>query len=67
MDKPTFFYETNLPLEIRGFEVNTAVGVFALTKTLDASLELSLKAKGYVLRSDILLSDGQIIDGWVKI
>ncbi|HYQ70318.1 MAG TPA: hypothetical protein VET88_00165 [Gammaproteobacteria bacterium] len=67
MDKPTFIFEASLPLEIRGFEVNTAVGVFALTKALDANLELSLNAKGYVQRSGIVLSDGQIIDGWVKI
>jgi len=30
-------------------------------------LELSLEAGGYVHRSNIHLSDGHIVDGWVKI
>ena len=34
-----------------------------LTGTLDANLELSLEADGYVQRSNIMLSDGQIVDG----
>ena len=67
MDKPAFINEQNLPLEIRGYEVNTAQDVFVLTRALDANLELSLEAYGYVQRSNIVLFDGQIIYGWVKI
>ena len=67
MDKPTFIDKPNLPLEIHGYEVNTAQDVFVLTRALDANLELSLEADGYVQRSNIVLSDGQIVDGWVKI
>ena len=65
MDKPTFI--NDLPLETRGYEVNTAQDVFVLTRALDANLELSLEAYGYVQRSNIVLPDGQIVDGWVKI
>ena len=67
MDKLTFINEPNLPLEIRGYEVNTIQDVFVLTRALDVNLELSLEAYGYVQRSNIVLSDGQIVDGWVKI
>jgi hypothetical protein len=67
MHKPTFINEPNLPLEIRGYEVNTAQDVFVLTRALDANLELSLEADGYVQRTNIVLSDGQIVDGWVKV
>jgi hypothetical protein len=62
MHKPTFIDESNLPLEIRGYEVNTAQDVFVLTRALDANLELSLEAYEYVQRSNIVLSDGQIVD-----
>ena len=65
MDKPTFI--NDLPLETRGYEVNTAQDVFVLTRALDPNLELSLEAYGYVQRSNIVLLDGQIVDGWVKI
>jgi hypothetical protein len=67
MHKPTLFNEPNLPLEIRGYEVNTAQDVFVLTRALDANLKLSLEADGYVQRTNIVLSDGQIVDGWVKV
>ena len=67
MHKPTFINESNLPLEIRGYEVNTAQDVFVLSRALDANLELSLEASGYVQRTNIVLSDGQIVDGWVKV
>ena len=33
-----------------------------LTRTLDAKLELSLEADGYVQRSNFMLSDGQTVD-----
>ena len=56
-----------LPLEIRGYEVNTAQDVFVLTRALDANLEFSLEAYEYVQCSNIVLSDGQIVDGGVKI
>jgi len=67
MHKPTFINESNLPLEIRGYEVNTAQDVFVLTGALDANLDLLLEANGYVQRINIVLSDGQIVDGWVKV
>jgi hypothetical protein len=67
MHKPTFINEPNLPLEIRGYEVNSAQDVFVLTRALDANLELSLDANGYVQHSNIVLSDGQIVGGWVKV
>ena len=66
MHKLTFMNESNLPLEIRGYEVNTAQDVFVLTRAIDASLKLSLEDKGYVQRTNIVLTDGQIVDGWVK-
>lgn len=55
MHKLTFMNESNLPLEIRGYEVNTAQDVFVLTRALDASLELSLEAKRYMQRTNIAL------------
>ena len=67
MDKPKYINEQTLPLEIRGYEVNTAQDVFVLTRALDANLELSLEAYEYVQRLNIVLFDGQIVDGWVKI
>ena len=67
MHKPTFINESNLPLEIRGYEVNSAQDVFVLTRALDANLELSLEANGYVQHTNIVLSDGQIVDGWVVV
>ena len=67
MHKPTFINESNLPLEIRGYEVNTAQDVFVLTRALDVNMELSLEANGYVQRTNIVLSNGQIADGWVKV
>ena len=67
MHKLTFMNESNLPLEIRGYEVNTAQDVFVLTSALDANLDLSLEANGYVQRINIVLFDGQIVDGWVKV
>jgi len=67
MDKPTFINEPNLPLEMRGYEVNTVQAVFVLTRALDIYLELSLEAYGYVQRSNIELLNGQIVDGWVNV
>lgn len=67
MPGPAFIHEAELPLEIRGFEINTALDVFKLTRELDARLALSLEEYGYVRRPNIVLSDGQIVDGWVKI
>ena len=67
MHKPIFTSESALPLEVLGYEVNSAIDVFVLTRELDANLAFSLKANGYVQRSDIELSDGQIVDGWVKL
>ena len=67
MSKSRFINDSNLPLEICGFEVNTAQNVFLLTMALDANIELSLEAYGYMQRSNIVLLDGQIVDGWVKV
>jgi len=67
MHKPTFINESVLPLEVLGYAANSAVDVFVLTRALDGNLALLLEANGYVQRSNIELSDGQIIDGWVKV
>ena len=67
MRKSPFINESTLSLEIRGYEVNTARDVFVLTRELDAILEHLLEANGYVHHTNIVLSDGQIIDGWVKV
>jgi hypothetical protein len=67
MYKPVSVSESNLPLEIRGYDVNTAQDVFVLTGAVDAILERSLEAHGYVHRSNIRLADGRIVDGWVKV
>ena len=67
MDDPAFSHDPDFPLEIRGYEANTAQDVFVLTTALDDRLRLTLEAKGYLQRSDIILSDGQIVDGWVKL
>jgi len=67
MDKSAFNGESNFPLEICGFEVNTAQDVFVLTRALDEILKLSLEADGYIQRTNIVLSDGKIVDGWVKL
>ena len=67
MRKSPFINESTLSLELRGCEVNTARDVFILKRDLDAILELLLKANGYVQHTNIVLSDGQIIDGWVKV
>ena len=66
MHKPTFINESALPLEVRGYEANSAVDVFVLTRKLDGNLALLLEANGYVQRSYIDLSNGRIVDGWVK-
>ena len=67
MRKATFADEADLPLEVRGFEINTAQDVFVLTRSLDANLKQAIEAAGYVQRSDIVLSDGKTLDGWVKV
>jgi hypothetical protein len=54
-------------LEICGFEATTATNVFVLTCSLDTHLKRTLESKGYVQRANIVLSDGQILDGWVRI
>jgi len=59
--------DPELPLEIGGYEATTATDVFVLTRSLDNHLKRILESKGYVQRANIVLSDGQIIDGWVKI
>jgi len=54
-------------LELCGYEANTAVDVYVLTRPLDATLELSLEGDGYVERRNIVLSSGQTVTGWVKV
>ena len=67
MDKPALTNESVLPLEILGYEVNSAIDVFVLTQALDAELARALEVYGYLQRSNIELSNGQIVDGWVKV
>ena len=67
MDESTIINVSDLPLEVIGYEVNSAVEVFVLTRALDARLTLSLEAHGYVHKTNIELSDGQILNGWVKV
>ena len=59
--------DSTLPLELGGYEANTARDVFVLTSSLDDNLKHSLKRDGYVWRANIVLTDGKILDGWVKI
>ena len=67
MDESIIIKVSDLPLDVIGYEVNSAVEVFVLTQALDARLILSLEAYGYVMKSVIELSDGQFIDGWMKV
>ena len=67
MHKPTFINESVLPLAVLGYEAKSAVDVFVLTRAIDGNLVLLLEANGYVQRANIELSDGQIVDGWVKV
>lgn len=59
--------ETNLPLLVRGYEANTVRDVYHLTKDLDADLAKFLESQGYIYLSNIKLSDGQFVDGWVRL
>ena len=67
MHKEKSSSDSALPLELGGYEANTAQNVFVLTRSLDENLKHSLERNGYVWRANILLTDGQILDGWVKI
>jgi hypothetical protein len=67
MQRATSSNDPELPLEIGGYEAISATDVFVLTRSLDAHLKHTLESKGYVQRANIVLSDGQILDGWVKI
>jgi hypothetical protein len=66
MDKSSLVNVTNLPLEILGFEANTARDVFVPTKALDAAVLDSLDANGYAKEFNIMLTDGRTVDGWLK-
>ena len=67
MHRATSSKDPELPLELGGYEATTATDIFVLTRSLDTPLKRTLESKGYVSRANIVLSDGQIIDGWVKI
>ena len=67
MDKPIFISDSKLSLEVCGYESSSAQDVFVLTRKLDANLLLSLEANGYVQRSNIKLTNGKIVDGWVRV
>ena len=67
MHKPTFINESVLPLEVLGYEANSAADIFVLTRVIDGNLALLLEANGYVQRSNIELLNGQIVDGWVNV
>jgi len=67
MNTPTFINEPYLPLEICGYEANTAQDVFRLTRALDANLAQALEDNGYLQRTGIVLSNGQVVEGWIKV
>ena len=67
MNKENSGHDSALPLELGGYEANTARDVFVLTSSLDAKLKRSLERDGYVWRANLVLTDGKILDGWVKI
>jgi len=66
MDEPIFINNSNLPLDLCGYESSTAQDVFVLTIPLEVDLLFLLEANGYVQRYNIKLRNGQIIDGWIK-
>lgn len=57
----------DLPLELCGYEANIAGKVFLLTGSLDINPGRSLERGSYVHRVNIVLADGQILDGWTKL
>jgi hypothetical protein len=67
MNKAMSSSDPDLPLELGGYEADTAQDVFVLTSSLDANLKHALERDGYLWRANIVLADGQVIDGWVKI
>jgi hypothetical protein len=67
MHKEKSSSDSVIPLELGGYEANTALDVFVLTRSLDAKLEHSLNGAGYVWRANIVLTDGKILEGWVRI
>jgi len=67
MDEPAFSHDSDFPLKVRGYEVSSALDVFVLTRALDDHLRRALEAEGYVQRANIVLSNGRIVDGWVKL
>lgn len=67
MHRPTFSSDPDRPLELCGYEAETAQDVFVLSSALDTNLMRCLEREGYAQRANIVLADGQIIDGWVRI
>jgi hypothetical protein len=67
MNEENSGHDSALPLELGGYEANTARDVFVLTSSLDAKLKRSLERDGYVWRANIVLTDGKILDGWVRL
>ena len=65
-DIPEYLLEPHLYLELRGFEANTAQDVYCPLREVDAYLLAKLKSFGYEQRYDIKLSNGEIVDGWMK-
>ena len=64
---PEYLLEPELHLELRGFEAGTSKDVYGLACKVNASLLLKLESFGYEQKSGIKLSNGLIIDGWMKI
>lgn len=67
MHEETTHTDQDLPLELCGYEANTAQEVFLLTSASDSNLKRSLERNRFVHRADIVLADGRILDGWVKL
>ena len=66
MPNPIFQSDSTLPLELIGFERDTAQNVYLPTRDVDLVLLHTLEASGYMTRPDIQLTDGRFVDGWVK-
>ena len=63
---PKFLLEPHLHLELRGYEENTSQHVYSLSCDEDALLLVKLEVFGYVQISGVKLSNGEIVDGWLK-
>ncbi len=67
MPNPIFSNDSLLPLRIIGCEIETARNVYLPTREIDLALLHTLEVNGYMVCPDIQLTDGRIVDGWVKV